>query len=144
MRGLVILVMFGFGLFASEITIKPSSYSVDMTLKRIESILQKKGLKIFSVIDHAKGAKEVGLTMPNAKVIIFGNPKMGTLLMQDDMSMALDLPLKIAIYSDGSGHTQMAYRDGSALSSEHQIKKQKLVEKIDSALDNITTKAGKK
>ena len=144
MKKVVTLIALGVSLFANEIIIKPSSYSVDTTVKNIKAILDKKGLHVFSVIDHAKGAKKVGMKMNEAKVIIFGNPKMGTLLMQDDITMALDLPLKIVVYSDSAGHTQMAYREGSSFSVDHKITKQKILKKIDGALDKITTKAGSK
>ena len=144
MKKVLVMIAMGVSLFANGIIIKSSSNSVDATVKKIQAILDKKGLHVFSVIDHAKGAKEAGLAMNEAKVIIFGNPKMGTLLMQDDITMALDLPLKILVYRDASGHTKMAYRDGSSFNGEHQIKKQKILQKIDGALDKITTKAGSK
>jgi len=136
--------LIGSTLFANEIIIKKSNKSVDKTIETIKNIVTKKGLNIFAVIDHAKGAKSVGMKLLPSKVIIFGNPKMGTLLMQDDASTALDLPMKIAVYKVQDGSVYMAYRDGDALQQEHtKIKKSKLIKKINSALDKITTKAGK-
>jgi len=130
-------------LFASDIIIKKSNKSVDATINTIKNIVTKKGLNVFAIIDHEKGAKSVGMKLLPSKVIIFGNPKMGTLLMQDDASTALDLPMKIAVYKIQSGDVLMAYRDGSSLQKTHtMIKKKKLLQKINNALDKITTKAG--
>lgn len=130
-------------LFSSDIVIKKSHNSVDVTIEKIKKIVTKKGLHIFAVIDHANGAKRVGMKLLPSKVIIFGNPEMGTLLMQDDASTALDLPLKIAVYKIQNGDVLMAYRSGESLQKEHSmIKKAALIEKISGALDKITERAG--
>lgn len=139
--GLSLLV--SLNLFSSDIVIKKSHNSVDVTIEKIKTIVTKKGLHIFAVIDHAKGAHELGMKLLPSKVIIFGNPKMGTLLMQDDASAALDLPMKIAVYKIQNGDVLMAYRNGDSLQKEHSmIQKSKLIHKINGALNKITTKAG--
>ena len=135
-------IFLGVSLFANDVIIKKSNKSVDATIETIQKIVTKKGLHVFAIIDHAKGAKKVGMKLLPSKVIIFGNPKMGTLLMQDDASAALDLPLKIAVYQVQSGDVFMAYRDGTSLQQAHsRITKQKVIQKITTALDKITTKA---
>lgn len=74
-----------------------SAYSFDETMSRLEKGIQEKGMSIFTIIDHAKAARDAGLSMPPTKVIIFGNPKAGTPLMQRHSALALDLPLRVLI-----------------------------------------------
>jgi len=144
MKKLILSLLMGISLFASDIIIKPSANNVGQTIGNIKSIVSKKGLTIFSVVNHQKNAAGIDMKMNESMLIIFGNPKMGTMLMQDDMSMGLDLPLKILVYMDEKGHTQMAYRNASSFKKSHTIIKEKILKKVDSALDNITTKAGQK
>ena len=61
---------------------KPSKYSVPETLHRLETILTAKGIKIFALVDHSGEAEKAGLKMPPTQLLIFGNPKGGTPLMQ--------------------------------------------------------------
>jgi len=71
-----------------------SNHSVEETVARLQSILQAKGVKLFTIVDHSGEAAGAGLKMPNTKLLIFGNPKAGTPLMLASPSAALDLPLK--------------------------------------------------
>ena len=75
-----------------------SSYTFEETVAQLKQFIEGKGLTSFAEIDHAKGAKEAGLTLEPATVLIFGNPKAGTLLMQDDINIAVDLPLKVLVF----------------------------------------------
>merc|ERR1712038_1870709 len=71
-------------------------------------------------IDHAKGAEEVGLTLEPTTVIIFGNPKAGTLLMQDDINIAVDLPLKVLLFVK-DGKVMIGYRTPSEVLNDYNI-----------------------
>jgi uncharacterized protein (DUF302 family) len=82
------------------------------------------------------------MKMPPAKMIIFGNPKLGTALMQQDIRVGLDLPLRILVYKDKKGKVKMAYRDGSWLEQRHIINAPEKINKINTGMDKITTKAG--
>ena len=75
-----------------------SSNNFDETVAKLKQFMEEKGLTTFAEVDHAKGAKEAGLTLAPATVLIFGNPKAGTLLMQDDINIAVDLPLKVLVF----------------------------------------------
>jgi len=75
-------------------------------------------------------------------MIIFGNAKLGTALMQQDMTVGLDLPLRILVYKDSDGEVKMAYRDGSWLSTKHILNAPKKVKKINRAMAMFVSKAG--
>ena len=131
-------------LSASEYVVKNGALSVDATIAKIEKIIDaKKGLGVFTVIDHKKGADKVGLKLANTKVILFGNPKMGTKLMQKDPLTALDLPIRVLVYSE-TGTTKIVYRDPLRWSRNFKLEGSKMVSKMTKALDAITTKASQK
>ena len=129
---------------ASEYVVKTGVLSVNDTIAKIEKIVgSKKGLGVFTIIDHKKGADKVGLALDETKVILFGNPKMGTKLMQKDPLTALDLPIRVLVYSK-EGKTQIVYRDPQEWSTHFTLEGCKMVEKMTKALDAITTKASEK
>jgi uncharacterized protein (DUF302 family) len=80
------------------IVTKPSPFSVEETLERLQENIRSRNLTLFANIDHSGGAKRVGLTMQEAHVLIFGNPKGGTPLMIASPLIALDLPLKVLVW----------------------------------------------
>ena len=142
MRKLLLVLAVGASLFANDIIIKNSNKSVEKTMDKLQNIINKKGFTVFAVINHQKGADKVRMKMPPAEEIIFGNPKMGTVLMLENMQTGLDLPIRILVYQDKkSGRTKIAYRDGTWLSNEHNLTKRKLINKMNFVLDNITTEA---
>ena len=83
----------------------------------------------------------VDMHLNESKVIIFGNPKVGTKLMQEDMTVALDLPLRVLVFKDDAGQVKVAYRDGSWLKEHHLLKSDELTNKVNVGLDKITDKA---
>ncbi|MEI9975114.1 MAG: DUF302 domain-containing protein [Ignavibacteriota bacterium] len=99
----------------------PSKHSVDETVKKIEAILQAKNVKIFALIDHSGEAEMAGLRMPPTKLLIFGNPKMGTPLMLASPSIAIDLPLKILVSEDGAGQVWISYISPAYLQARHNL-----------------------
>src|SRR3989449_10975851 len=80
------------------IVTKPSPFSVEKTLERLQEAIHSRNLTLFAQIDHSGEAKRVGLTMQEAHVLIFGNPKGGTPLMIASPLLALDLPLKVLVW----------------------------------------------
>ena len=77
---------------------RPSPFSVEETLERLQKAIQSRHLSLFAQINHSGEAKRVGLTMQEAHVLIFGNPKAGTPLMIASPLLALDLPLKVLVW----------------------------------------------
>lgn len=94
---------------ASHFRSQQSPHSVVKTVEMLQSSIQEKGLQIFSTINHDIQAKDAGLELRETRVIIFGNPKAGTLLMQCDPRIGAMLPLKLLIWEDKSGVTQIGY-----------------------------------
>lgn len=99
-----------------------SNYDFDTTVAKIETGVKEKGMTVFAVIDHQGSAKQAGLEMQPAKVIIFGNPKAGTPLMKKDPEFALQLPLK-ALVTQVDGKVKVVMTDTDALIDGSQIEK---------------------
>lgn len=98
-----------------------SAYSVAETADRFEAILAKKGLTQFARINHAENAKTVDLTLRPTILIVFGNPKVGTPLMQCQQMVALDLPQKVLFWQNEDGQVQASYNDPAYLKSRHKV-----------------------
>ena len=128
-------------LFASDIIIKKSPCDVYMTSHILEKIIMKRDMNIFAKINHSANAKNMGMALDDSLELIFGKAQIATRLMQQDMLVGLDLPLRILIYKDKDGIVKVAYRDGSWLKQKHIIDAPKLINKINNGLDKITNKA---
>ena len=129
---------------AGDLIVKSGALSVDDTIAKIEKIVNaKEGLGIFTIIDHKKGAEKAKMELSDTKVILFGNPKLGTKLMQSDPLVALDLPMRVLVYSENN-ETKIVYRDPKKWSEKFKLKGNKMVEKMVKAMDAITTKASEK
>ncbi len=98
-----------------------SNHSVDETVTRLQSILQAKGVKLFTIVDHSGEAASAGFKMPNTKLLILGNPKAGTPLMLASPGAALDLPLKILVAEDASGKVWISYNAPAYLQTRHHL-----------------------
>ncbi|MGD8672207.1 MAG: DUF302 domain-containing protein [Thiogranum sp.] len=123
------------------ITMK-SPYSVDETLDRFEQALKSKGMTIFTRIDHAKGAEGVDLKLRPTTVLIFGNPKIGTLLMQSNQTAGIDLPLKLLAWQDAGGQVWIAYNDPGYIAERHNITdRDPVIAKMRKAMSNFTAQA---
>src|SRR6202789_1090307 len=99
----------------------PSHHSVDETVDKLKAILNAKGVTLFALVDHSGEAEKVGMKMPPTKLLIFGNPKGGTPLMLAAPSVAIDLPLKILIWEDGSGKVWVSYNSAQYLKTRHDL-----------------------
>ena len=120
-----------------------SQFSVEKTADRFESILKSKGLSIFARINHQKNAQSVGLELRPTELIIFGNPKIGTPLMQCAQLVAIDLPQKMLISEDQNGLVWLSYNNPEYLKVRHSIQGcDKVIEKIKQALKMLSKAAG--
>ena len=98
-----------------------SRHSVDETVQKLKQILDSKGVKLFTVIDHSGAAENVGMHMPPTKLLIFGNPKAGTPLMIAAPTIAIDLPLKLLVWEDSAGTVRISYNDPAYLQARHGL-----------------------
>ncbi|HZR73420.1 DUF302 domain-containing protein [Bradyrhizobium sp.] len=99
-------------------TIK-SSHAPDETMTRLEAAVKAKGLTVFARIDHAAGASAAGLQLRPTEVLIFGNAKGGTPLMQAAQTIGIDLPLKALVWQDASGDTWLSWNDPAWIAARH-------------------------
>jgi len=102
------------------ITIR-SHHAPGETMSRFEAEIKAKGLTTFARIDHAAGAAAVGLPLRPTELLVFGNAKGGTPLMQVVQTIGIDLPLKVLVWQDASGDTWLSYNDPSWLAKRHGL-----------------------
>lgn len=102
------------------LTVK-SAYSASESVQRIQDALKAKGLTIFTVIDHQKAAEAHQLKMPAASVIVFGNPKLGTPMMVQAPTMAIDLPSKVLVWEDGKGNVFASMNTAAYMGKRHHL-----------------------
>jgi uncharacterized protein (DUF302 family) len=104
----------------TDVVTKLSPLSVADTTAKLTGIIAAKGVKLFDVIDQAAEARQAGLTLRDTVLVIFGNPAAGTPVMTASPLAALDLPLKVLIWSD-NGQTKISYYAPAALAARHHI-----------------------
>jgi uncharacterized protein (DUF302 family) len=129
------------GAMGDLITIS-SHFGPKETVDRLETEIQAKGMKVFARIDHAAGAAEVGLTLRPTELIIFGNARGGTPLMQSAQTVGIDLPLKALVWQDAAGKTWISYNEPRWIVQRHNIANaESIVNKMADLLRAISTKA---
>ena len=99
-----------------------SAYDVKTTANRLIAKLKAKGMTVFTTVDHTAGAAKVGLKLRPTTLVIFGNPKVGTPLMQCSQSMGIDLPQKALIMQDAKGQVWYLYNDPGYMAKRHSMK----------------------
>ncbi|MCU7960090.1 MAG: DUF302 domain-containing protein [gamma proteobacterium symbiont of Bathyaustriella thionipta] len=112
------------------------------TMDRFEQAVISAGFKVFARIDHQENASAAGLKMPASQLLIFGNPKAGTLLMQDNPRIGIALPLKVLVWEDQKGFTWLSYVKPKELFDEFDIEgRDKMMQKMTAGLTKLSTKA---
>lgn len=130
---------------AEGLTNVQSDFSVKETTDRLENILTKKGMTIFKQINHSAAAQKVGVELRETRLIIFGNPKVGSPLMQCQQSVAIDLPQKAIIWEDDKAKVWISYNDPRYLGERHNIAGcDEVITKVEKALSGITKAAATK
>jgi uncharacterized protein (DUF302 family) len=137
----LLLVSAGPGWGADGLITLPSAYSPKETLKRLEQGLKAKGMTIFARIDHAAGAAKVGMKIRPTEVVIFGNPKGGTPLIECAQTVGIDLPLKALVWEDAAGQVWLSYNDPAYLAARHGAPECPAVGKLSKALAGFTREA---
>lgn len=100
-----------------------SRFGLEETIERLIAAVELRGMAVLARIDHAKAAAEAGLELRPTEVLVFGNPKAGTPLMQDAQTIGIDLPLKALVWRDAAGATQLSTNDPRWLAVRHGVVK---------------------
>ena len=152
MKKTVLIALLGFALLGCEnkrgafLETVETKNDVPTAVAKFITIVKDKGLMHFETIDHAKNAKDAGLRLKPETVVVFGNPKMGTKLMQCNPSIGLDLPLKMLFSTDYEGKTTITYTNPEYWSLKHNIKDKQCLEiirKANIAMQNLAEAAAK-
>ena len=98
-----------------------SSFGPKETMDRLDAEIRAKGMEVFARIDHAAGAAEVGLTLRPTELVIFGNARGGTPLMQASQTTGIDLPLKVLVWQDAADKTWLSYNEPSWIAQRHSV-----------------------
>jgi uncharacterized protein (DUF302 family) len=106
---------------ADGVISKPSPYSVDETIQRLDEVVRGKDLTVFARIDHRAGAREAGLDMQDEQVLIFGNPRAGTPLMVARPLAGLDLPLRVLVWRASDGRVWASYQDSAFIARRYGL-----------------------
>jgi len=99
----------------------PSNYPVPDTIDRLRDAVTAAGLQVFARVDHAAGARAAGLELRPTELLMFGNARGGTLLMQDKQAAGIDLPLKALAWADKDGQTWLSYNDPGWIAARHGL-----------------------
>lgn len=120
-----------------------SPQSVEATTQQLIATVEEKGLRVIAWVDHAKGASDAGLSLKPTQLVLFGNPKVGTPLMQCSRTVAIDLPQKALIWEDEMGQVWYTYNDPFHLLARHQLGEacRERIGKIGAALEAIAKAA---
>jgi len=106
---------------ADGVLSKPSPYSVDETVRRLDETVRGKGLTVFARVDHCAAAREAGLEMQDEQVLIFGSPRAGTPLMVARPLVGLDLPLRVLVWRAPDGQVWASYQDAAFIARRYGL-----------------------
>ena len=131
------------GRAGENIVMVGANRNVAATMDALVAAVTGAGATVFARVDHAGGAASVGMELADAELLIFGNPKLGTPAMQDNVLAGLYLPLKVLVYEGADGRTWLAYEDPDAMLGrlEGTPEGADYIEKMTGALGKLTTKA---
>jgi uncharacterized protein (DUF302 family) len=118
-----------------------SAHGPAETMQKLIAAVTEKGLAVLAHIDHAAAATKVGMALLPTDLLLFGNPKGGTPLMQASQTMGIDLPLKALVWQDQDGHTLLGYNDPAWLAKRHGVDNEKVVAAMREVLAAVAAKA---
>ena len=144
MQRIVLITLTLFSLYSANalaaadgLIVMKSAHSASVTLDRLQTVLKSKGIRVFARVSHKDNAKGVGMDLRPTELLIFGNPKAGTPLMQCSQTVAIDLPLKALVWEDGSGQVWVGYNDPTYIAARHGASQCPVVENIRKAISSL-------
>jgi len=121
-----------------SLTTVKSAHSVPASVDRLIAALGRRGITVFARVDHAAGARKAGLELADEELVIFGDPRAGTRLMQADAAVGYELPLRLLIW-DAGGQTMIGYRPPTELRNEFAVADQlETLRRMENLLEQIT------
>jgi uncharacterized protein (DUF302 family) len=124
-----------------SLTTIESVHNVRETVDRLVAALGRRGITVFARIDHAAGARKVGLELADEELLIFGDPRAGTRLMQADAAVGYELPLRLLIWNAG-GQTKIGYRRPTELQRDFAIADQiETLRRMETLLEQLAAEA---
>lgn len=128
--------------FAEGIINKTSTHTVAQTLDKLETIVTSKGFKVVARVNHAKAAEMNGRHLRPTELLIFGNPKVGSALMESNPAAGLDLPVKVLAWENEQGAVTLSYNDPHWMAARYEIHdRDEIINKMSNALDKFTDAA---
>jgi uncharacterized protein (DUF302 family) len=144
LAGLSALLFAAPALASDPLISQPSAHSAKATLDKLETLAQARGLKIFARIDHAAGAKSIGETLRPTELLIMGNPKGGTPVLQCAQTYGIDLPLHVLAWEDAAGKSWLSYKDLTKLGhTPPDAACEAALKRLSGALDGLVREAVK-
>jgi uncharacterized protein (DUF302 family) len=111
------------------------------TVDRLVTALGARGTRVFARIDHAAAAREAGLELADEQLLVFGDPRVGTFLMQEEASVGYELPLRLLVWDDG-GATRIGWRPPTELAGEYGLSAQaEVLERMEGLLEQLVAEA---
>lgn len=127
---------------SADMISKTSPHPVNETMDRLEAAVSEAGATIFARVDHAAGAAAIDEELRPTQLLIFGNPKIGTPVMQAAQTAGLDLPLRVLVYEDAGGETRLTYHAPAELALAHGLHTEMpVLQTMSGALDKLTEAA---
>jgi uncharacterized protein (DUF302 family) len=114
---------------------------VPETVARIKTNLAAQHVPVFATFDHGANAQEAGLSLRPTQVVVFGNPKVGTKLMQDRQSAAIDLPLRVSVWQDARNRVWVGYQNIDALGTAYGINDKTALTATDKFVNELVGKS---
>ncbi|HLL79802.1 MAG TPA: DUF302 domain-containing protein [Ktedonobacteraceae bacterium] len=120
-----------------------SRFSVRETIDKLAAAATSAGLRVFARIDHAEGASQVGMELRPTELLLFGNPRGGTPLMQDRQTAGIDLPVKALAWEDELGAVWLTYNEAAWIAARHRLgaSSQRAVDAIEAGMESLTRAA---
>ncbi|PHP28979.1 camphor resistance protein CrcB [Limimaricola cinnabarinus] len=126
----------------ADIETMQATGTVAEAMDRLEAAVTEAGATVFARVDHGGGAEQAGMTLADSELLIFGNPQLGTPVMQEDPLAGLYLPLKILAYDDGSGQVHIAYEEVEETFDDLDVDDDlDAIEKMENALEKFARAA---
>lgn len=111
------------------------------TVCRLKDELAARNIPVFATFDHAQNAEGAGLDLRPTTVVVFGAPQVGTTLMQADQRIAIELPLRVAVWEDEAGRTQIAFPAMEELAARYGLGDQPVIAKMQQLLETLASQA---